>query len=152
MRFKKFGPITASVHSAPSFNKFFDDFFKGEFPTTETTRTSRHTGVNISENDADFLIEVALPGMEKSDFDVNIEKNLLTISAEKKTENKEDGEKKERKYTRKEFDFTSFKRSFHLPENVNSDDIKASYDKGILSLSLPKVVKEEVKPKTIEIV
>ncbi|MGB0931823.1 MAG: Hsp20/alpha crystallin family protein, partial [Chitinophagales bacterium] len=141
--------VKATAHCAPTFNKFFDDFFKGEFPTTETS--SRHTGVNISESDADFLIEVALPGLEKGDFDVNVEADVLTISAKRKADNKEEGEGNGRKYTRKEFNFTSFKRSFYLPENVNSDDIAANYNNGILSLSLPKVVKEEVKPKTIEI-
>ncbi len=151
MRIKKFMPlnVTANAHCAPTFGKFFDDFFKGEFPTTETT--NRHTGVNISESDADFLIEVALPGMEKGDFDVNVEAGVLTISAEKKVENTDEGENNGRKYTRKEFGFTSFKRSFYLPENVNSDDITANYNNGILSLSLPKIVKEEAKPKTIEI-
>ncbi|MEZ4887924.1 MAG: Hsp20/alpha crystallin family protein [Chitinophagales bacterium] len=149
MRIKRFMPVTANAQYSPTINRFFDDFFKGEFPTTNGV--NGHTGVNVSESDADFLIEVALPGLEKGDFDVNVEKDLLTISAEKKTENTEEGNKNGRKYTRKEFGFTSFKRSFYLPENVNSDNIAASYNNGILSLSLPKLVKEEVKPKTIEI-
>lgn len=149
MRIKRFMPARANASCTPTFNNFFDDFFKGEFPTTN--RSNSNTGVNISESDADFLIEVALPGLEKGDFDVNVEADVLTISAERKAENNEEGEENGRKYTRREFNFTSFKRSFYLPENVNSDDISANYNNGILSLSLPKVVKEEVKPKTIEI-
>lgn len=149
MLIKRFKPARANASCAPSFNNFFDDFFKGEFPTINST--NNNTGVNISETDADYLIEVALPGLEKSDFNVNIEQDLLTISAEKKVENTDEGEENGRKYTRKEFNFTSFKRSFYLPENVNSDDISAAYNNGILSLTLPKVEIEEAKPKTIEI-
>ena len=149
MRFKKIMPVRVHTNFAPTFDKIFDDFFKTDFPTTNTF--SRSGGVNISEGDDDFLIEVVLPGLNKGDFNVNVENDLLTISAERKVENKEEGESNGRKYTRKEFGFTSFKRSFHLPENVNSDDITANYNQGILAVSLPKVAKEEPKVKTIEI-
>ncbi len=149
MRFKKFMPVRVNTHFTPALDNFFDDFFKVGFPATHSR--NQNSGVNISESESDFLIEVALPGLNKGDFNVNVENNLLTISAEQKVENTEEGEDKGRKYTHKEFGFTSFKRSFHLPESVNSDDITANYDRGILAVSLPKVAKEEPKAKTIEI-
>ena len=110
---------------------------------------TKGANVNISESDADFGIEVALPGFEKEDFVVNVEKDTLTISAEKKVEKTE--EDTERKYVRQEFGYGKFTRSFHLPESVDSNNISATYSNGILHLTLPKEVKEIEKAKTIEI-
>ena len=90
--------------------------------------------VNVIENANNFEIEVAAPGMEKKDFKVEVDKGVLTISAEKEEEEKEEGEN----YTRKEFSYNSFSRSFSLPENVLSEKITAEYDNGMLTLSLPK--------------
>ncbi|WP_317168457.1 Hsp20/alpha crystallin family protein [Costertonia aggregata] len=81
--------------------------------------------------------------MSKKDFDINVENNTLSISAESKTENEEKDENG--KYTKREFSFSSFKRSFSLPDSVSDEDIKASYENGILKLSIPK--KEEARPK-----
>jgi HSP20 family protein len=89
---------------------------------------------NIAENEKDYKIEVAAPGLEKKDFKVQVENGILTISAEKEEE-----EKEERKnYKRREFSYRSFSRSFTLPENSLPDKIDAKYDNGILTLSLPK--------------
>lgn len=97
--------------------------------------------VNITEGKENFTIEVAAPGLNKENFKINIENNLLTISSEKKNE-KED---KEKNYVRREFSYSSFKRSFVLPDMVQSDGIKASHKDGILMVEIPK--KEEAKEK-----
>jgi len=122
----------------------FDEFFK---PWNEWFDTSSALGraitvpaVNITENVNDYNISVAAPGLKKNDFHINVDGNMLTISAEKE-ETKE--EKEEENYTRKEYNYSSFSRSFTLPQEVNREKIEASYEDGVLKLVLPK--KEEVK-------
>jgi len=95
--------------------------------------------VNISENKERFDVTIAAPGMKKDDFNIDVDGNTLTISAE----TREEKEEKENRYTRKEYSYSSFSRSFSLPDGVNKDKIDASYDNGILKLSLPKT--EEAK-------
>jgi HSP20 family protein len=97
--------------------------------------------VNIKESETGFELELAIPGKRKEDFNVEIDHDILTISLEEKSKE----EKTEENYTRREFSYDAFKRSFTLPETVDSDKIKASYKDGILSFSLPK--KEEALPK-----
>ena len=99
--------------------------------------------VNIKENEKDFELELAVPGRKKEDFQIEINENVLTISTESKTE--ENVEKQN--YTRREFAYASFKRAFTLPETVNEDSIKASYDNGILKFILPKKAEALPKPK-----
>ena len=103
--------------------------------------------VNILENKDNFQVEVVAPGFEKGDFEVKVEKNVLTIVAkhEQKTE------AAEAQYTRREFRYESFQRSFNLPDTINVEAVAAVYDKGILNVTLPK--KEETKPavKAIEV-
>jgi len=126
---------------------FWDNFFSRNmmdwdnqnFSSTDTTLPA----VNVKENDEAFEIEVAAPGMTKSDFRVSLENNLLTISSEKKEEKKEE---EKGRFTRREFSYQSFQRSFTVPENlVEGDKISAKYCEGILCITLPK--KEEIKPK-----
>lgn len=95
--------------------------------------------VNIVENKDNYEVSLAAPGMKKDDFNIDIDANTLTISAEKE----EKKEEKEDRYTRKEFNYTSFSRSFSLPDWVNKDKIDASYENGLLKLVLPKT--EEAK-------
>src|SRR5687768_6380989 len=90
--------------------------------------------VNISESDAEFKIEMAVPGKNKEDFKIDVKENLLTISTEK-TESKEE---KEDNYTRREFNYQSFRRSFRLPEIADSENTAATYTDGILKVSVPK--------------
>jgi len=98
--------------------------------------------VNIRENEESFMIEMAAPGLTKENFKVNIERNRLIISSELKEEKNENGDK----YSRHEFSYQSFQRSFVLPEGiVDGDKISAKYNNGILLVSIPK--REEVKPK-----
>ena len=106
--------------------------------------------VNVKETDDQFELELAAPGMSKSDFNIEIDADVLIVSSEKK-ENKE--EKEESRFTRREFRYNAFKRSFNLPETVDSAKIAANYVDGILSVVIPK--KEEAKPqpaRKIEIV
>jgi HSP20 family protein len=97
--------------------------------------------VNIQENDNEFHLELAVPGMKKSDFKIDVDNNVLTISSEERTED----ESTEANYTRREFYYNNFRRSFTLPETVDSDKIAAEYTDGVLAILIPK--KEEAKPK-----
>jgi HSP20 family protein len=130
----------------PTFPSFFDRFFEGNlmdwnnwnFSSTDTTLPA----VNIKESNDAYLIEVAAPGMAREDFNVNYDNGRLTISSEHKNEKKDEG----KDYTRREFSYQSFQRSFSVPENmVSGDKISAAYKDGILNITLPK--REEVKPK-----
>ncbi|WP_437396881.1 Hsp20/alpha crystallin family protein [Flagellimonas lutimaris] len=112
------------------------DWFGG----TEKWNTSV-PAVNIKDNTEGFELELAVPGMKKDDFTVEIDNDVLTISSEVEIENEENNEN----YTRKEFSFTSFKRAFTLPETVDGSKIDAKYEDGILKLTLPK--KQEALPK-----
>ena len=97
--------------------------------------------VNIQDNETSFELELSVPGRKKEDFNIEINEQVLTISNEAKKEE----EVKGGGYTRKEFSYSSFKRSFTLPDTVNEEGIKASYENGILRFTLPK--KEESLPK-----
>ncbi|WP_350290772.1 Hsp20/alpha crystallin family protein [uncultured Croceitalea sp.] len=123
------------------FPSLMNDIFKPDwFGGTENLNTNV-PAVNIKENEADFELELAVPGFKKDDFKVEIDDNVLTISSEAKSEN----ETKEGNYTRREFSFASFKRAFILPETIDEVKINANYEDGILRFSLPK--KEEALPK-----
>lgn len=120
----------------------FDDFFK---PWNEwfegglLHKTMNVPAVNIKEEDSHYAVTMAAPGMKKDDFDVDIEGNMITISAQ----TEEEKEESKKKYTRKEYNYSSFSRSFTLPENVQKDKIDATYNNGVLTVNLPK--KEEAK-------
>jgi HSP20 family protein len=98
---------------------------------------------NIIEEEKEFVIEMAVPGMEKKDFNIAIENGIITISAEKKVEKEEVN----KNFTRKEFSYNTFSRSFTLPENVNEEKIVANYENGLLKLYLGKKVLTKVPPK-----
>lgn len=127
-------------------NKWLDEFFTESGSTTQANATS----VNIAETDDAYLMEVAAPGMKKEDFNIKVEDKVLTISATKETKKEEKSESP--KYLRREFSYSNFSRGFQLGDEVDVDSIKATYDHGILHVSIPK--KEEAKPqapKKIEI-
>jgi HSP20 family protein len=132
--------------SLPSiFNRFFDgewmDWRNSNFADVNSTLPA----VNIQENENDYQIELAAPGLKKDDFKVNFDNGSLIISSEisdeKKTEDK--------KYSRREFNYQSFQRTFSIPKNlVNHEKISASYENGLLKITLPKA--EEVKQKPVK--
>ena len=124
------------------FPEMLDDFFKPwneRFTGNMWGKMLTMPAVNISENKDNFLVSLAAPGLQKEDFHVDLNGNTLTISCEKE-EQKED---KLEKTTRKEYSFTSFNRSFTLPEDILMEKIEATYADGILNIVLPK--KEEAK-------
>ncbi len=123
------------------FNNDMENFGLSNFSATNTTLPS----VNIKENPEGFEVEVAAPGFDKSDFNIELDGDVLTISSEKQIENET---KEDERFTKREFSYQSFTRSFTLPEVVESDKITAKYDKGILRIAIPK--KEEAKPKPVK--
>jgi HSP20 family protein len=98
--------------------------------------------VNIKETEKNYEVELALPGYDKKDFEISIDNGLLTVSGEKS----EETEKKEDNYTRREFGFNSFSRSFNLPSNINEENIDANYADGVLKLTIAK--KQETNGKS----
>ena len=122
----------------PGFTNFFDNLDKARHENFNEARGDVPS-VNIIENDNDFVIEFAAPGVKKEELNINLENHVLTVSREVK----EEKEEKKENYTRREFVFGSFSRSFTLPKNVKFEDIIADYNQGILQITLPK--KEETK-------
>lgn len=126
------------------------DFFNLENFFPEPSRTSRSLpAVNISEDDKGFNIDVVAPGFKKEDFKVNVDDDVLTISAETKSETNEGGDKKQ--YSRREYSYSSFTRSFRLPENAKDDSISASYTDGVLRLMVPKSEQQVKATKQISV-
>ena len=120
-------------------DEFFGNDFLGEYFNGRTGISA--PAVNIIEDKEDFRIEVAAPGLEKKDFEVNLENNVLTISSSKESKTEESGT-----VMRKEFSYASFKRSFKLPNTVDGDKISAIHKEGILYISIPKKEEAKVKP------
>lgn len=123
------------------FPSFMNEIFKPDWFGGMENFNGNLPAVNIKENETGFELELSVPGRKKEDFNIEIDDSLLTISSELKTES----ETKEENYTRREFGYSSFKRSFTLPESVDEDKIDAMYENGILKFTLPK--KEEALPK-----
>jgi HSP20 family protein len=127
------------------FDRFFEndmfDWSNRNYSTTNTTLPS----VNIREDKEGYEVEMAAPGFSKNDFKIELNNDLLTISSEKQVNNEtKEGER----FTKREFSYQSFSRSFTLPETVENEKIKAKYADGILKIMIPK--KEEAKPKPIK--
>ena len=118
-------------------SNLFEDTF---FPVFQNSGSSI-PAVNIREDDKNYNIELAVPGMDKKDLKIDINEDVLTISSESKHENEEDRDG----YKRKEFSYSSFARTFYIPENINRDKIEAGYKDGILTVSLPKQEEEKSK-------
>lgn len=112
------------------FNRFFDDDFFSNF------MGSGVPAVNVKETKKDFTLEISAPGFDKGDFDIKVEKNVLSISAKKEAASEEKGE--DEKVLRREFVSSSFSRAFTLPEHVDTDRIEAQEKNGILTVRLPK--------------
>ena len=143
----------ALLRPAATIPSIFEDFFK---PLDSWLNYSGVMGkmttvpaVNIVEGPTDFKVSLAVPGLTKEDFKIDVEDEMITISAEKE-ENKEQNEEQ---YTRREYNFSSFTRSFSLPPNVKQDAIEAKYENGVLNLVLPKreADKATVATRQIEI-
>jgi HSP20 family protein len=143
MTLRKFNrPIVANN----GIDRFFNDFF---YLPNATSNDSKNTfrsqvpAVNITEEDENFIISVAAPGMKKADFSIEINDGTMSISGELSAKAEEETEK----FTRREFNFSSFERRFTLPENIKEDKVKASYKDGILNVEIPKETSKEIKDK-----
>lgn len=142
LKFKNETPAR-TAHVFPTMNDIFNELFDGM--VTNDFKRWNAPAVNIIKNDDQFKMELAAPGMKKEDFRISVNDNTLSISVEKKPESNETTEH----YTRREFSFGSFSRSFTLPELVNVEGINANYENGIMTVTLP--ILEEAKPKSREI-
>jgi HSP20 family protein len=127
----------------PFFNDVFDSILNDSFLGDKLV--ARIPAVNIAETENEFQVELAVPGLKKEDFKINLDKNILTVSSEKKTENAEEG----KKFSKREYSYNSFSRSFTLPESADHSKIEADYTDGILTLTIAK--KEEAKFQSREI-
>ena len=123
---------------------FSDDWIDSSLANWKTSGASL-PAVNVRETNDDFLIEVAAPGLKRDDFKVELDNNVLTISCEQEAKGEENG--RNDGYSRREFSYQSFQRSFSLPESrVDGDKIAAKYVDGILHISIPKREEAKVKP------
>ncbi len=122
-------------------SNLLDDFFSGDLmDMSNLRRQSTLPEVNISELNEKFRIELAAPGMKKDDFKIDLDHNVLTISSEQKEENNEEqkDDKAKVQYTKREFHYSSFKRSFTLPEVADTEKISAKYEDGLLVVEITK--------------
>jgi HSP20 family protein len=124
-----------------TYSPFLSNLFDNDFFPVLSSRTSSMPAVNIKENEKSFMLELAVPGMDKKDLKIDINEDVLTIASESKNEKEEEKDG----YKRKEFSYSSFCRSFYIPENVNREKIVASCKDGILNLELPKMEEEKSK-------
>jgi HSP20 family protein len=120
---------------------FMPDFFNDDLFPSIPDRTSSEPALNIKENDKSYVLELAVPGIDRKDLKIDINDDVLTISSEIKNEKEENRDG----YRRKEFSYSSFCRSFYIPENANTEKIEASYKDGVLTVGIPKQEEEKTK-------
>ncbi len=133
--------MTPAKKQSPFFPSLMDELFRFD-AARPGFNAAVVPPVNIRETETAFVVELSAPGQQKSDFNIEVDNDLLTISSKSSNEQTTT----EGKYTRREFSFSSFQRSFTLPDSVNEDQINAAYENGILSITLPK--KDEALPKS----
>lgn len=126
-----------------NFPSIIDELFKPDWLGGVENFGGNLPAVNLKETDTDYAIELAAPGKKKEDFNIEIDHNVLAISSESKNQSEE--KDNVGKYTRREFNYSAFRRTFTLPESVNLEDINATYENGVLHVTLPK--KQEALPK-----
>ena len=131
----------------PRWNNFFEGFLPEDRFLTFDSKFDLVPAANIEEKDTEFVISMAVPGVNKDDINVEVHDNVITISSEKE----ETSEESEKNYSRKEYSYNSFSRTFKLPQNVKEDQIVANYENGELVLQLPKAEPEEKKVKKIKV-
>ena len=131
-------------NTAPYFNNVFDSLFSDA--VSKSKLVDKSPNVNIHENETAYVIELAAPGLKKEDFQINLKKDTLSVWAEVK----KDESQVSKDFTRKEFDYSSFARSFNLPDSADGDNITAEYKDGILSINISK--KDDAKLQHKEIV
>jgi HSP20 family protein len=141
-------PMIHTQNSIPGlFDRFLNDNWLDNFWGESNPMFS--PSVNITETDKSYQVELAAPGIDKKDFNLNVENDRLTISYEHKEENEEKND--EKKFLRREFKSTSFSKSFTLPEHVNADKISAAYQNGVLQVTIPKEKEKSKLSRLIKI-
>ena len=130
----------------PFFPSLVDELFNQERRVRTSSISSTTPAVNIIEKDIQFMIELAAPGKKKEDFEIEIEDGILSISS---SSNKEDNTSEKETFTRQEFSYNSFRRSFTIPESVNVSSIEATYNEGILLIKLLKLEEALPQPKKL---
>ncbi|MFD2557267.1 Hsp20/alpha crystallin family protein [Sphingobacterium tabacisoli] len=142
----KFPTKTVNTDSVnPFVNSVFDNLFNDSFISDRLV--TRVPAVNITETAEAFAIELAAPGLQKSDFKINVDKNIISISVDKVEESASD----DKLYSKKEYSYSSFSRSFTLPETVNYSDIDAAYVDGVLQVKIGKKEEAIVAKRLIEV-
>lgn len=132
----------------PTFNNVLENLFDSEGGLfSMVSKGTSVPAVNVSETDSNYEIEIAAPGLSKDDFKINLENQQLIISSEKE----EDTTEEKKNYTRKEYNYSSFYRSFYLPENVKEDSITAQYQTGVLTIKIGKKTPTPSETRTIQI-
>jgi len=129
----------------PGFNDVFESIFNDTFFTDRMV--TRVPAVNISETENNYHVELAVPGLKKEDFKLSLEQNVLTISVEQSNEQQDN----QKNYSKREFSYSSFVRSFTLPESADDNHINATYTDGILSIDIAKREEAKVMRRQIEI-
>ena len=125
---------------------FFNDFFDDDFRHFGNMMRTSSPAINVKENDKEYTVEIAAPGMSKDDFKIRInEENELVVTLEHKDEHKE--EKKDEKYLRREFSYSHFEQALLLPDDIKKEEISASMEHGVLNITLPKMTEVPVTPK-----
>jgi HSP20 family protein len=125
-----------------SFRPFYmSNFFDEDFFPVLNNKNNSTPAVNIREDEKNYVLDLAIPGIDKKDLKIDVNEDVLTISSEQKNESEENGNG----YKRKEFSYSAFSRSFYIPENVNKDKIEANYKDGVLTMSLPKQDEDKSK-------
>jgi HSP20 family protein len=145
MALVKFNDGRSRSLANPWFNDVLDNFFNDSFVSDRMT--TRVPAVNISETDQNYHIELAAPGLKKEDFKLNLDRNMLNISVEKKTEQNDEN----KKYNKREYSYTSFVRSFSLPDSIDESKIDAEYTDGILKINIAKKEEAQQTNRQIEI-
>ena len=143
MTLVKFNNGLKNTSANPFFSDVFDSLINDSFLSDKLI--ARVPAVNIAETENEFHVELAVPGLKKEDFKINLDKNVLSVAAEKKAENVEEG----KKFSKRQYSYNSFVRSFTLPESADQSKIEADYSDGILKLTVAK--REEAKFQTREI-
>jgi HSP20 family protein len=133
------------------FPTIFDDIFNENRLDVSNYENFSIPAVNIKENLSTFAIELAVPGLKKEDFSIEVDENVLKISAEVKNEKESETVHENTKYTRKEFNYSSFSRSFTLPDSVNFENINAAYNNGLLCITVAKKEPQKEIKRMVEI-
>ena len=118
---------------------YMPNLFDDDFLPSLSSRSSSMPAVNIREDDKHYILDLAVPGMDKKDLKIDISEDVLTISSESKSETSVERDE----FKKKEFNYSSFCRSFYIPDNVKRENIEAGYKDGILTVSLPKMEEEK---------